>query len=125
METLIKAGGFFNIGLVMFHLAFWRLFNWDEDLKKISFLNRTVMQVLNISLIFAFVIFSYISLAHTKELVSTPLGHSLVMLMALFWLARSIQQIVFFKLRRPLSVVFLLIFMTGCLLYAIPAYYIM
>ena len=85
METLIKAGGFFNIGLVMFHLAFWRLFNWDEDLKKISFLNRAVMQVLNISLIFAFVIFSYISLAHTKELVSTPLGHSLVMLMALFW----------------------------------------
>ena len=121
METLIIAGGFYNIGLVVFHLLFWRIFNWDQDLKQISYLNRATMQVLNISLTFAFVIFSYISFAHTTELSSSPLGHSLLVLMALFWLARAIQQIIFYKLQHPASWAFLFLFLLGCLLYAIPA----
>ncbi len=121
MEAVIKAGGFFNIGMILFHLGFWRLFNWSEDLKNISFLNSAIMQVLNISLTLAFVIFAYISLVHTGALLSTPLGNSLLILMALFWLARAAQQIVFFRLKHPLSWVFLLVFLTGCVLYAIPA----
>ena len=121
METLIIIGGFYNIGLVLFHLAFWRIFNWGEELGKVSFLNRAVTQVLNISLMFAFILISYISLAHSGELLSTPLGNSLLLLMALFWLARSVQQVVFFKLRHRASWLFLLLFLAGFLLYAIPA----
>jgi len=124
MEAFIIAGGFYTIGLIVFHLLFWHLFNWDHDLKQVSFLNRAIMQVLNISLIFAFVIFSYISFAYTSELLTTSLGHSLLVLMALFWLARSIQQIIFFKLRHWASWAFLLLFISGTLLYAIPAYYV-
>jgi hypothetical protein len=121
METLIKAGAYYTMGLILFHLSFWRIFNWDHDLQQVSFLNRAIMQVLNISLMFAFVIFSYISLAHTQELLSTPLGHTLLALITLFWLARAIQQIVFFKLRHPGSWAFLLLFLGGALLYGIPA----
>jgi len=121
METLVKAGGLFNIALVIFHLSFWRLFNWRDELKSISFLNSSIMQVLNISLTLVFVIFAYISLLHAEALLSTPLGNSLLALMALFWLARAIQQIIFFGLRLPLSRVFLLIFLSGFALYAIPA----
>lgn len=121
MEILVKAGGLFNIALVIFHLSFWRLFNWRDELKSISFLNSAIMQVLNISLTLVFAIFACISFVHTEELLSTPLGNSLLALMALFWLARSIQQIIFFGLRPPLSRMFLLIFITGFALYAIPA----
>ena len=124
METLIKAGGFYTIGLVLFHLCFWRIFNWDQELKQVSFLNRAIMQVLNISLIFAFIIFSYISLAHTSEILASSLGKSLLVLMALFWLARTIQQIIFFKLQHWASWAFLLLFFTGALLYGIPAYFV-
>jgi len=124
MEKLIIAGGFYNIGLIVFHLLFWRIFNWEHDLKQVSYLNRATMQVLNISLTLAFVIFSYISFAHTTELLTTSLGHSLLVLMALFWLARSIQQIIFYKLRHWVSWAFLLLFLSGSLLYAIPAYYV-
>jgi len=125
METLIIAGGFYNIGLIVFHLLFWRIFDWEHDLKLVSYLNRATMQVLNISLTFAFVIFSYISFTHTTELLTTSLGHSLLVLMALFWLARSVQQIVFFKLHHWASWAFLLLFLCGSLLYAIPAIYSM
>lgn len=124
METFIIAGGFYAIGLIMFHLLFWRIFDWEQDLKRISFLNRATMQVLNISLTLSFIIFSYISLVHATELLTSSLGHSLLMLIALFWLARAIQQIVFYRLRHWASWAFLLLFLSGSLLYAIPALYI-
>jgi hypothetical protein len=124
MELLIKAGGIYNIVLVIFHLLFWRIFNWKEDLRSLSFLNRAIMQVLNLSLTLAFVIFSYISLVHTKELISTSLGQSLLGLIALFWLARSVEQVVFFKLKNWRSIAFLVFFLVGTVLYAVPAIYI-
>ena len=123
METLIKAGGFYHIGLIAFHLMFWRIFNWNTALESLSFVNKAVMQVLNLSLTIVFAIFAYISLAYTRELVNTSLGQALVVMIAMFWLARSIQQIVFFKLAHRASWAFLLIFLTGSLLYAIPALY--
>lgn len=123
MELLIKAGGIYNITLVIFHLLFWCIFNWKEDLRSLNFLNRAIMQVLNVSLTFAFVIFSYISLMHTKELISTSLGQSLLTLIALFWFARSIGQIIFFKLKNWRSTAFLIFFLIGTALYAIPAMY--
>ncbi len=124
MELLIKAGGIYNIVLVIFHLLFWRIFNWKEDFRSLSFLNRAIMQVLNLSLTLAFVIFSYISLVHTKELISTSLGQSLLGLIALFWLARSVEQVVFFKLKNWRSIAFLVFFLVGTVLYAVPAIYI-
>jgi hypothetical protein len=99
METLIKAGGLFNIALVMFHLSFRRLFNWRDELNSVSFLNSAVMPVLNISLTLVFLIFACISFLHTGVLLSTPLGNSLLALLALFWLARPIQQFISFGLR--------------------------
>ena len=71
MITLIKAGGFYNIALVVFHLLFWRLFNWDEDLRSLSFINRATMQVMNLSLVVVFALFAYLSLVHSYELFAT------------------------------------------------------
>jgi hypothetical protein len=123
METLIKVGGVYNIILVVFHMLFWRIFNWGDDLRTLSILNKAVMQVLNISLIFVFVIFAYVSLAHSLELLTSPLGKSLLILMAVFWLIRSILQVVFFRLRHWGSVAFMVFFIAGAFLYGIPATY--
>ena len=121
MEFLIKAGGIYCFGFVIFHLMFWRLFNWSEDLRSLSFINRAIMQVLNLSLSFAFVIFGYVSLFHSRELLETALGHSLLVLISLFWLLRAIEQVVFFKLKHWGSALFLLVFLSGAVLYGIPA----
>ena len=119
-ETLVRLGGVFCIGFVIFHLAFWRLFDWRRDLASLSFLNRAVMQVLNLCLTFAFVIFAVVSLLHTEDLLGTDLGRTLLALIAAFWIFRAVLQPVFFKLRRPLSVAFFLVFVIGGLLYAWP-----
>ena len=120
-EGLIQAGGVFHLALLVFHLMFWRLFDWERELRSLSFINRAVMPVLNLSLILLFALFGYLSLFHSRELLTSALGHSLLVGLAVFWAARAAQQIVFFKLRHWMSWVFLLIFSGGAGLYAIPA----
>jgi hypothetical protein len=121
MESLIKTGGLYNIALVIFHLLFWQLFNWAEDLRSLSTLNRAIMQVVNLSLVFVFTMFAYLSLIHTAELLSTTLGRALLLSISVFFFLRSILQIVFFRLLRWGSVAFLVFFLAGGVLYGIPA----
>ena len=123
MELVVKLGGIYNFLLVIFHLSFWKLFNWPDDLRSLTFLNRAIMPVLNISLTLLFVVMGIISLMHTKELLTTSLGKTLLLCMALFWLARSIQQVIFFKLTHPASWAFLGFFLLGAVLYGIPSWY--
>ena len=78
------------------------------------------MQVLNLCLTFVFVIFAYVSIAHATEMTTTPLGRSLLLLIALFWYLRAVEQIYFFGFRNPLSVLFLVFFAIGGTLYLIP-----
>lgn len=119
--TLVQLGGWYNVLLIVLHLLFWRIFDWRRDLRSLTFLNRAVMQVLNISLTAAFAIFAWISLRHADQLIATDLGRDLLLLMTLFWLARAVQQIVFFKLRVWGSWAFLAYFLLGAVLYGIPA----
>jgi hypothetical protein len=120
-ETLITIGGIYCIAFAVFHLLFWRIFNWNEDLRSLSFLNRAIMQVLNLSLTIVFVLFAYVSLVHTNELLTTPLGNSILILISLLWLSRAIMQPIFFKLKHWGSIAFFLIFLSGSALYGIPA----
>ena len=122
MELLIKAGSVYNLVLIVFHLMFWRIFGWETDLRTLSFLNRAIMPVLNLSLTFVFAIFAYVSFMHSSELLETPLGKSLLILMAIFWFFRALLQPVFFKLNHWGSVTFMLFFICGGLLYGIPAF---
>ena len=34
--TLLVAGGIFNLCFAVFHLCFWRLFRWKEDLASLT-----------------------------------------------------------------------------------------
>jgi hypothetical protein len=119
-EASLVMGGLFNLAFAVFHLLFWRIFDWKRDLRSLSFNNRQIMQVLNLCLIFAFVIFAWISFFHGDELLRTALGRSMLLLIALFWLLRAIEQAFFFKLKQPASVAFLVVFLAGALLYAYP-----
>lgn len=78
------------------------------------------MQVLNLCLTFAFVIFGYVSLTHSVELVSTGLGRTMLLLIALFWFLRAVEQVIFFRLRHWASWAFLATFLGGTALYGVP-----
>jgi hypothetical protein len=121
MITLIKIGGLFNLALAIFHLLFWQLFNWREDLRSLSYLNRGIMQALNLTLTFVFIAFAYLSLVHTYELYLTTLGRSLLLSISVLFMLRALMQVVYFRLTHWGSTVFLVLFIGGGLLYGIPA----
>jgi len=120
IESLIIIGGLYNVAFTIFHLLFWKIFKWKKDLASLSIINRGVMQILNLCLTFVFLIFGYISIFHTKELISTSLGVSLLLLISVFWALRAIEQVVFFGLKNKVSLIFFIIFLTGFVIYLYP-----
>ncbi len=120
-ENLIIAGGVYNLALIVFHLMFWRIFNWPETIATLNHVNKAMIQVLNLSITFIFFIFSYISFFHTQELLNTSLGNSLLLLMSALWLFRAGQQILFYKLKHKVSLAFTFFFIIGAVLYGVPA----
>ena len=117
---LIVAGGVFCLGFAVFHLFFWRLFRWKEDLASLTAINRAVMQIMNLCLLFIFLAMAYVSFFHTPEMASTGLGRTLLVAFSLLWLLRAVEQVIFFGIRNRLSVAFTLIFLLGSLIYALP-----
>ena len=120
MRTILVIGALYNIAFVIFHVFFWRIFSWQSELPKLNRINRHVMPILNLCITFVFLIFAYISVMHTNELLTTPLGKSLLILIALFWFARAIEQIVYFGISNKVSLAFFIIFITGTVIYALP-----
>ncbi len=119
-EILVLIGGGYMITLAVFHVLFWRIFKWPETLAPLNRVDRATTQVLNISITFIFAIFAYISLAHTDELLNTTLGKSILILISIFWLFRTGQQIVFYDMRHKVSIGLTIYFLVGALLYGIP-----
>ena len=100
-----------------FQHFFWKLFHWKEDLASLTPINQAVMQILNLCLTFVFLLFGYLSLFHTPELLANGLGRALLMGIAIFWFLRMIEQIIFFGLRNKRSIAFTVIFLFGSLCY--------
>ena len=119
-HTVIKIGGFYNLAFLVFHAMFWKIFKWKNELPKLTHINGAIMQVLNLCLMFCFLLFGYISLFHTSELITSSMGRALLLLMALFWMVRAIEQLVFFSSRRPASIAMTILFLLGFCLYVSP-----
>jgi len=44
--VVVLVGGIYNLAFGIYHLMFWKLFKWKEDLKNIHLVNRGIMQIL-------------------------------------------------------------------------------
>jgi len=63
---------------------------------------------------------AYISIFNIKDLLDTGIGKTLIISFAVFWLLRSIEQIVFFGLKSKISVIHFILFILGALIYTYP-----
>jgi hypothetical protein len=115
--ALIVAAGFFNLAFVVFHLLFSRLFNWGDELPRLSAVNRGIMQALNLCLIYVFAVASILLLLFPLEAFVSELGTFLLLAMTGFWLFRAILQPMFFQLRHRLSQGLFAVFVIGTLIH--------
>jgi len=122
-EILLAIGTTYSIGFVIFHIMFWKIFHWKTDLRSITRINRGIMQVMNLRLIYVFLFFAYVSSFQQKALLSTPLGKIILFFISIFWFMRAVEQIIFFDRKNSVSIVLTVVFAIGGFLYLIPIFY--
>lgn len=119
-QVWIYAAAGFNAALALFHLGFWRLFRWKEELPKLHPVNRGVMQVINLMLTFVFLLMAGLQMLLPGEMSSTALGRLLTAGLTAFWLLRAILQPVFWRtMPKAANAAFICLFMLGAGLHAL------
>jgi hypothetical protein len=122
MKTVIFLCGLYNIGFALFHISFWKLFYWDSDLKKLSFANKAVMQILNIQIIYYFIFVAFICLCYPIELLTTNFGYIFLGGTSLYWFIRTIQQFIYLLVNNFKIHLLTFIFAIGTILFALPLF---
>ncbi len=117
---MIKVGGVLNALLGIFHLFFWSLFNWPENLACLSFDDQAIMQVLNIHVALPVFIFAYLSIFQSKDMLGSRVGKTMIIGIALFYIVRAINEVVFWGLQNTTSIGSLAIWLIIACLYVVP-----
>jgi hypothetical protein len=120
MKTIIFLCGFYNVAFALFHLGFWKLFGWEDQLKRMTFANKGILQILNIQIICYFLMTAMICFAFSEELLTTALGKSFLIGTSIFWMIRTVQQFVFLRANDYRIHVLTFIFLLGSSLFLLP-----
>ncbi len=116
--------GIYNLLFALFHLFFWKIFNWESELKKLHFSNKAIMQILNLRIIYVFFLMSFIYFFYAQEIVTSELGYVIIAGMSIFWLGRTIEQFVFFNFKSKRVNMLTVVFLLGTIIHFLPLLYI-
>ena len=119
MKSLIYIGGFYCLAFAIFHLAFWKLFDWRGELPKLKPINRGILQVLNLRLTYVLLVVAFVSFFFADDLLNTNLGKVILGATSLFALMRAFEQVIFWKFEK-IEAIFFVIFLVGTGIYAAP-----
>jgi hypothetical protein len=119
-DTLLLLCALHSFAFAAFHLAFWRLFDWPRTLASTTVANRAILPIANVQLIWVFVGVGLLCLAYPDELAGTALGRALLAGMSGFWILRTLTQLVWLRVNRPLVHVLTALFVIGAILFAAP-----
>ena len=94
-KKLIYIGGGISFIFAIFHFSFWYLFDWPNSLSCLNDDNIGIMQSLALHCSILVLIISYLSIFHVKSLLENKMGNIILLLIALFWFLRIIEEIYF------------------------------
>ncbi len=120
-EILVYLCGIHSLAFAFFHTGFWKLFRWKQDLKHLTSLNRAVVQILNLRITYLFFFLAFVCFGYPQPLYDTELGRVILIGFSLFWLGRTAEQFIFFKFDRPAGFLLTALFITGAILFTLPA----
>lgn len=118
--TVLLLCALHSFGFALFHLGFWRLFDWPRTLGSTTRSNRAIIQIANLQLAWVFAAVGLLCLLYPAELVATPPGRAVLAGMAVFWLIRLAAQFVWLRIHHPLVHALTVLFACGVLLFALP-----
>ncbi len=120
-KRLVQIGGLINLLFVVFHLSFWKLFDWGRSLASLSPDDRAVMQVLNIHTAYILAAFSILSFVFSNEISATKFGRMVGVGIAGFWILRAVNQAVFWGLSFTGTWMIIVVCLGVAVLYIIPS----
>ncbi len=111
---MLTAAIIFNASFGVFHLLFWRLFNWPASLAGSGRINVGITQVLNLCLTFVFfAIAAGLAMSAPQSAIAKPI----LLAGGVFWAFRAILQPIYFPIRPPVSLALLALFVLGSIIH--------
>jgi hypothetical protein len=118
-KILLRTGGVINLLFVLLHLAMVK--GIGIALAPVSTDMRVIVHILNMHVAFTMLIFAYLAFFQWRDLLSTRLGHITAIAIALFWFLRGINQVAFYGLTAPGTLMWVGLCLVFGLLHLIPA----
>ncbi len=124
-ELLLKMGAIFHLICALFHIAFPKMFNWDENLSELSAEKSVIIKqnlhIMNICLLLFWFVFAIIPFFFSSELLISPLGKTILFLIVAFWTIRIfILQPIYVGIKTKESWQMIIFFLIGYILFIIP-----
>ncbi len=119
-DVIIFICGIHSLFFAIFHIAFWKVFKWKTELKKMNLANRAIMQILNLCLIYFFLFVAFFCFFFTKELYASNFGKVFLCGISLFWLARAIEQLILLRVNKLFVHILTVLFVLGFIIFLLP-----
>jgi len=118
-QNLLFVGGVVQALGVLFHLALPRLPRWHDVLRRLPETQRGLLHLFNAHVGYALLMFAILSFGYPRELLSTPIGRAVTVLIGGFWLLRAASEFIW---RPTVSPLILGLCLSMVCLYAIVAF---
>lgn len=92
MEIQLKIAGWLLCILAVIHVIFPRYFNWSEELKGVSLINRQMMYVHTFFVALTVLGMGMLCITQSFELMHTDLGQLISLGLGIFWFIRLLIQ---------------------------------
>jgi hypothetical protein len=94
MELHLKIVGWSFIALAFVHAIFPRYFNWSQELKSLSLINKQILQVHTFFIALTVGLMGLLCITSANELCTTILGKRVALGLCFFWCCRFVIQFV-------------------------------
>ena len=92
MELQIKIIGLLLTILAIIHAIFPKYFNWKEELKQLSLINRQLIMVHTFFIALVVLLIGLLCMTSATELIQTKLGKTISLGQGIFWTIRLFFQ---------------------------------
>jgi hypothetical protein len=96
-KIILYTCGIINFILAIFHMFFWKLLNWSEELPRLSNVNQGILQIANIILIFIILYFAIMSFIMARHEKIEMYSKSIIICICGFYSIRLITGYIFFN----------------------------
>ncbi len=92
MQKNLEIIGYMLALLALLHLIFPRYFDWVNDLKGLSLINRQMFYIHTFFIALGLLLMGILCISSASELATTHLGKSVCLGLSIFWFARLLIQ---------------------------------